>query len=79
MILAIDSMNHSEQPPVYLNYMNRKENNIDSEYVIGLEEGINVQILFQNPNYTNLNFKYFPTSELPYEVPSFFREAAYGY
>ena len=79
MILAIDSMNMSEHPPVHLNYMSYNEKNNDELYIIGVQEGINVEILFQNPIYTNLNFKFFSEEELPLDVPNVFADASFDY
>lgn len=74
-IIAVSSLNHTEQPANYMPYMSDDSICFKGKTCAGFEEGVPTQVLYINPEAEGM-FEYvtIPHEEIPDKVPSWFRE-----
>lgn len=77
-IIAVNSLNHTEQPANYLSYIHDDSVIFKEKVQVGFEEDIPVEIIYINPDAEGL-FEYIsiPHEDIPAKVPSWFRDVDY--
>ena len=73
-IVAVNSLNHTEQPANYMSYMHDDSVIFKEKVYNGFEEGVPFTVLYINPAAAGLvEFISIPHAEIPRQVPSWFR------
>ncbi|MBQ9136035.1 MAG: Ig-like domain-containing protein, partial [Lachnospiraceae bacterium] len=74
-IVAVNSLNHTEQPANYMSYMTDDTVIFNEKVYNGFEEGVPFEVLYINPKAEGLvEYISIPHEEIPRQVPSWFRD-----